>query len=77
MLRSQSGLKFLFPSVHVRFTEVEMKKTPKGWFQGRIPERVIYGSSVQLYFEARNAVGKPIVRNGEEQSPNLILIVKR
>ena len=60
-----------------RFTEVEMKRTPKGWFQGRIPERVIYGQSVQFYFEGRNASGKPIVRNGEEQSPNLILIVKR
>ena len=54
-----------------------MKRTPKGWFQGRIPERVIYGQSVQFYFEGRNASGKPIVRNGEEQSPNLIVIVKR
>jgi hypothetical protein len=63
--------------VKQRFTAVEMKRTPKGWFQGRIPERVIYGESVQFYFEARNAAGKPIVRNGEEQSPNLIPIVKR
>ena len=63
--------------VNQRFTEVEMKRTPKGWFQGRIPERVVYGQSVQFYFEGRNAAGKPIVRNGEEQSPNLIVIVKR
>jgi tetratricopeptide (TPR) repeat protein len=60
-----------------RLTEVEMKKTPKGWFQGRIPERVIYGQSVQFYFEGRNAVGKWIVRNGDEQSPNVIIIVPR
>jgi len=32
---------------------------------------------VQLYFEGRNDEGKPIVRNGHESSPNLVLIVKR
>ena len=63
--------------VKQRFTAVEMKRTPKGWFRGRIPERVIYGESVQFYFEGRNAAGKPIVRNGEEQSPNVIPIVRR
>jgi len=70
---------FLFyrDPVKQRFTEVEMKRTPKGWFLGRIPERVIHGESVQFYFEGRNDGGKPIVRNGEEQSPNLIVIVKR
>ena len=60
-----------------RFTEVEMKKTPKGWFEGRIPERVIYGQSVRFYLEARDAGGKPIVRNGDAQYPNLIVIVQR
>ena len=59
------------------FNEVEMKRTPKGWFRGRIPERVIYGRSVQFYFEGRDAAGKPIVRNGDEQSPNVIVILKR
>jgi hypothetical protein len=60
-----------------RFTEVEMKRTPEGWFQGRIPERVIYGESLQFYFEGRNVAGKPIVKNGDEQSPKLIVILKR
>jgi tetratricopeptide (TPR) repeat protein len=60
-----------------RFTEAEMKRTPKGWFAGRVPERVIYGTSLQLYFEGRLTTGKPIVRNGEADSPNVILIVKR
>ena len=60
-----------------QFTAVEMTTTPKGWYRGRIPERVIYGSSVQLYFEGRDAEGKPIIRNGDAESPNLILIVKR
>ncbi len=60
-----------------RFTEVEMNRTPKGWFLGRIPERVVYGQSVQFYFEGRNAAGRPIVRNGDPQSPNLIPVLKR
>jgi len=60
-----------------RFTAVEMKGSPEGWFQGRIPERVIYGDSVQFYFEGRNAEGQPIVKNGDQQSPNRIAIVKR
>jgi hypothetical protein len=63
--------------VNQRFTEVEMKRTPKGWFQGRITEEVIYGKSVHFYFEGRNAAGKPIVRNGEAQSPNFIIVHKR
>jgi len=60
-----------------RFTEAELKKTPDGTFQGEIPQRVIYGESLQFYFEGRNAAGKPIARNGNERSPNLIAIVKR
>jgi len=43
----------------------------------RIPERVIYGQSLQFYFEGRNAAGRPIAWNGDEQSPNLIAILKR
>jgi hypothetical protein len=60
-----------------RFIEAELKKIPDGSFQGQIPQRVIYGESVQVYFEGRNAAGKPIARNGGERSPNLIAIIKR
>src|SRR5262245_16674314 len=60
-----------------RFIEAELKKIADGSFQGQIPQRVIYGESLQFYFEGRNAAGKPIARNGNERSPNLIAIVKR
>ena len=59
------------------FSEVEMKRTPKGWFQGRIPERIIYGRSVQYYVEARNAAGEQIVQNGDAESCNFIVVVQR
>jgi hypothetical protein len=51
-----------------------MEKTPKGWFQGKIPKKVVTGKSVQFYFEGRNNAGRPVVSNGRADSPNLMLI---
>ncbi|HEY2730223.1 MAG TPA: hypothetical protein VGK52_09795 [Polyangia bacterium] len=56
------------------FGSVEMVRTPKGWYQGKLPKKAVTGKSVQLYFEARNAGGKAVVSNGRADSPNLILI---
>jgi hypothetical protein len=56
------------------FTAVEMEKTPKGWFQGKIPKKVVNGKSVQFYFEGRNTSGRAVVSNGRSDSPNLMLI---
>jgi hypothetical protein len=56
------------------FVMAGMKKTPKGWFVGRIPRRVVTGKAVQFYFEARDRSGKAIASNGRSDSPNLILI---
>ena len=56
------------------FGSVEMERTPKGWYQAKIPKKAVTGKSVQLYFEGRNAAGKPVVSNGRADSPNLILI---
>jgi hypothetical protein len=57
-----------------QFGSVEMALTPKGWYQGKLPKKAVTGKSVQLYFEGRNAGGKPVVSNGRAESPNLILI---
>jgi hypothetical protein len=56
------------------YASVEMEKTQKGWFQGKIPKKAVTGKSVQFYFEGRNAGGKAVVSNGRSDSPNLILI---
>jgi hypothetical protein len=56
------------------FINVTMEKTPKGWFQGKIPKKAVGGKSLQFYFEGRNAAGKPIVANGGAGSPNVMLI---
>jgi hypothetical protein len=56
------------------FGTVDMERTPKGWWQAKLPKKAVTGKSVQLYFEGRNAAGKPVVSNGRADSPNLILI---
>jgi hypothetical protein len=58
------------------YTPVEMTKSPKGWFQGTIPKKAVTGKSIQFYFEARNDAGDPVVRNGDNLSPNIMLIVE-
>ncbi|MEA2701070.1 MAG: hypothetical protein QOI66_5341 [Myxococcales bacterium] len=59
------------------FVEAPMTKSPKGWFVGRIPKKVVTGKAVQFFFEARDKTGKPIASNGRSDSPNLILIRER
>ncbi|HSZ82815.1 MAG TPA: hypothetical protein VLA14_11065 [Polyangia bacterium] len=56
------------------FGSVQMERTPKGWYEGKLPKKGVTGKSVQLYFEGRNSAGKPVVSNGRADSPNLILI---
>lgn len=58
-----------------RYTEQQMYKSPKGWYVGKIPKRAVVGKSLMYYFEGRNASGQAIVRNGEVESPNIILLM--
>jgi len=58
------------------YTELEMKKTPKGWYQGKIPKKAVTGKSLPYYFEGRNAAGKTIVANGGKDAPNLLLLME-
>jgi hypothetical protein len=53
-----------------------MKKSPKGWFVGKVPKKAVTGKSVKYYFEGRSAAGKPVVRNGELESPNFLLVME-
>jgi len=59
------------------YAEVEMTKTPKGWYQGKIPKKAVVGKSIQYYFEGRNDDAKVIVANGGHDSPNILLIVEQ
>src|SRR5262245_18168511 len=59
-----------------KYTELPMTKTPKGWWKGKIPKKAVTGTSVSYYFEGRDAAGNPKVRNGEESSPNHLLVME-
>jgi hypothetical protein len=59
------------------YEEVEMKKTPKGWYQGKIPKKAVVGKSLQFWFEGRNSDGKAVVANGDPNAPNIMLIVEQ
>jgi hypothetical protein len=58
------------------YSELEMKKSPKGWWVGKVPKKAVTGKSVKYYFEGRNAAGKAVVRNGEVESPNFLLVME-
>ena len=51
------------------YTELQMTKSPKGWYVGKIPKKAVTGKSVSYYFEGRNAAGKVVVVNGEKGEP--------
>ena len=59
-----------------KYTELAMTKSKKGWWVGKIPKKTVTGTSVSYYFEGRDAAGNPKVRNGEESSPNHLLVME-
>jgi len=58
------------------YTEQEMKKSPKGWWVGKIPKKAVTGKTVPYYFEGRDASGKAIVRNGDPDGPNPLMVME-
>jgi hypothetical protein len=57
------------------YAAVEMRRTARGWWTAAVPGKDIAGKSLQYYFEARNDAGKPIVANGQADSPNIALVI--
>jgi hypothetical protein len=57
------------------YTEVQMTRTAKGWYVGKIPKKAVNGRSIRYYFEGRNVAGKTIVTNGEEAKPLILLLM--
>ena len=57
------------------YAALEMPRTARGWWTAAVPGKDIVGPSLQYYFEGRNAAGKPIVLNGQPESPNISLVI--
>jgi len=58
------------------YVEQEMKKSPKGWWVGKIPKKAVTGKTVAYYFEGRDSSGKAVVRNGDPDGPNFLLLME-
>lgn len=58
------------------YAQLQMTRSPKGWYLGTIPKRAMTGKAVAHYFEGRDASGKPVIRNGDLDSPNFILLME-
>lgn len=58
------------------YVEQEMKKSPKGWWVGKVPKKAVTGKTVGYYFEGRDSSGKPVVRNGDPEGPNFLLLME-
>jgi len=57
------------------YVEVQMIRSPKGWYYGKIPKQAMTGKSIAYYYEGRSAAGKLMVTNGDKDSPNFILLM--
>jgi hypothetical protein len=58
------------------YVEVVMTKSPKGWYQGKVPKKAVTGKSLAFYFSGQNAAGKTVVENGSKDSPNIMLLME-
>jgi tetratricopeptide (TPR) repeat protein len=58
------------------YAQVQMTRSKNGWFVGQIPKKAVTGKTVLYYFEGRDASGKPVIRNGEQSSPNILLLME-
>jgi len=57
------------------YTEVQMTRTARGWYVGKIPKKAVNGKSIRYYFEGRDVAGKTLVTNGEEANPLTLLLM--
>ena len=59
-----------------RFVTTDATRSPKGWYVAKIPSTAVKGSSLQFFVQAYNANNKVAAANGNDESPNIVLIRK-
>jgi hypothetical protein len=62
------------PSGTERFTAKDGTRSPKGWYVVNIKGAEVKGSSLQFFAQAYNANNKVTASNGNDDSPNILLI---
>ena len=59
-----------------RFVTTDAIRSPKGWYVAKIPAAEVKGSSLQFFAQAYNANNRVTASNGDDESPNILLIRK-
>jgi hypothetical protein len=60
-----------------KYQSVPMSKSPKGWYLATIPPSAVKGSSLQIYFDARDASDAVVASNGQADSPSIVEIRRK
>jgi len=64
------------PSGTDHFATADAIRSPKGWYVAKIPAAEVKGSSLQFFAQAYNANNKVTASNGDDESPNILLLRK-
>jgi hypothetical protein len=59
------------------YQALPMHRSAKGWYLATIPGHVMKGSSLQVYYDARDGSDNELATNGQIDSPSVIEIRKR
>lgn len=59
------------------YQALPMRRTAKGWYLATIPGHVMKGTSLQVYYDARDGNDNELASNGQIDSPSLIEIRRK
>jgi hypothetical protein len=59
------------------YQALPMRRTAKGWYMATVPAHVMKGTSLQVYYDARDGNDNELASNGQIDSPSLIEIRKK
>lgn len=60
-----------------KYQTLFMSRTPKGWYRATIPPSAVKGTSLQVYFDARDGSDNAVATNGQADSPSIIEIRRK
>jgi hypothetical protein len=60
-----------------KYQTLFMSRSPKGWYRATIPPSAVKGTSLQVYFDARDGSDNAVATNGQSDSPSIIEIRRK
>ena len=73
-IRVSKVVAYYRPAVGETYTALPMSRSKKGWYSAVIPGDHVTGRSLQFYFEAHGEPKESPVRNGKNESPNVMVL---